>query len=78
MSKVESLFPANDFKVVADNASKEIIMGICMGYDKDGSFVAFAGGVNKDMPVAHQAPTVKDWNFMVDIFKINLITGNYG
>ena len=72
MAKVKSIFPANDFKVVADNASKEIEVGIVIGYDKEGELCVFGGGL-----LDHRQPVAKDWLWMVEAFKLKLIDGDY-
>ena len=42
---VVNIFPANDFEVVAKNASKSLESGIIIGYDKDGYLEVYVGGL---------------------------------
>lgn len=72
MQKVTSIFPANDFKIVADNAAEEIECGIVIGYDKDGILSVFGGGI-----LDGKQPVCKDWLWMIESFKNKLINGDY-
>lgn len=72
MDKVTSIFPANDFKVVSDNAANEIEAGLIIGYDKDGVLCVFGGGL-----IDGKQPVCKDWLWMVESFKNKLINGDY-
>ncbi len=72
MDNVISIFPANSFKVVADNASKEIEVGIVIGYTEDGKLSVFGGGL-----IDGKQPTCKDWLWMVETFKQKMIAGDY-
>jgi hypothetical protein len=72
MSKVIDIFPANDFKVVCENASKDIKCGLIIGYDENNEPVAFGGGLlNKKQPVS------KDWLWIVTEFKHKLLNGDF-
>ena len=73
MSKVIDIYPANDFKVVAENAVKILDVGIVIGYDKDGNLEVFGGGM-----INGKQPVCKDWLWMVEQFNHNLIAGEYG
>lgn len=72
MDKVTSIFPANDFNVVAENAAKELESGIIVGYDKDGYLTIFGGGL-----IDGKQPVCKDWLWMIESFKQKLINGDY-
>jgi len=72
MAVVESIFPANDFRVVADNAAKRIEFGLVIGYDSGGSLRVYGGGL-----MGGKQPTAKDWLWMIDTFKQKLIAGDY-
>jgi len=72
MDNVTSIFPANSFRVVADNAAKDIEVGIIIGYDKDGVLSVFGGGL-----LDGRQPTCKDWLWMVETFKQKMIAGDY-
>lgn len=72
LSNVESIFPANDFEVVAKHAIKEVDVGIVIGYDTAGNLCVFGGGLlNGRQPVA------KDWLWLVETFKQKLVNGDY-
>ena len=68
MNNVTNIFPANDFNVVAENASKELESGIIIGYDQDGCLSGLIDG---------KQPVCKDWLWMVESFKQKLINGDY-
>jgi hypothetical protein len=70
--KVESIFPANDFKVIADNAAEEIEVGLIVGYDADGALCVYGGGL-----LNGKQPTAKDWLWMIEAFKRKLLAGDY-
>lgn len=72
MGEVVSIYPANDFKVVAENASEAIECGIIIGYDSNGELAVFGGGM-----IDGKQPTAKDWLFMVATFQQKLINGDY-
>lgn len=72
MTNVVPFFPANDFKVVAENAAKEIEVGLIIGYDADGSMVVFGGGM-----LDGKQPVCKDWLWLVENFKTKMIAGDY-
>lgn len=72
MSNVTSIFPANNFRVVADSAANEIDVGIIIGYNKDGILSVFGGGL-----LYGRQPTCKDWLWMIETFKQKLIAGDY-
>lgn len=72
MDNVISLFPANSFRVVADNAANGIEVGIIIGYDKDGMLSVFGGGL-----LDGRQPTCKDWLWMIETFKQKMIAGDY-
>lgn len=71
-SKVESIYPANDFKVVANEAGKGLESGLILGYDSDGELRVFGGGMIKGRP-----PTEKDWLMMIEEFKFSLLAGDF-
>lgn len=72
MSNVTSIFPANDFRTVADNAAKEIDVGIIIGYTKEGELSVFGGGL-----LDGRQPVCKDWLWMIETFKTKMIAGDY-
>ncbi len=72
MKKVTEIFPADDFKNVAKNAAEALECGLVIGYDKDGYLCFYGGGL-----IDGKRPRVKDWNFMIDVFKSELIAGKY-
>ena len=72
MSKVVSIFPANDFAVVCDGAKKELEIGIIIGYTKEGTLEVFGGGL-----LDGKQPVAKDWLWLVETFKSKLINGDY-
>lgn len=72
MDNVRSIFPANSFKVVADNAANEIEVGIVIGYTKDGKLSVFGGGM-----LDGRQPACKDWLWMIETFKQKMIAGDY-
>lgn len=72
MSNVVDIFPANDFKVVAENAAKEITHGIVIGYDNEGRLIVFAGGLDDG-----RQPVAKDWLWIIEQFKTKLLRGDY-
>lgn len=69
---IVSIFPANDFSIVAENASKEITVGITIGYNSDGDLCVYGGGM-----LEGRQPTAKDFLWMVETFKHNLVDGVY-
>lgn len=72
MSNIEQIFPANDFKVVLENAKADAAMGLILGLDEDGYPVMYAGGlINGRQPVA------KDWLWLIEDFKRDLMAGVY-
>ena len=72
MSNVIDIFPANDFKVVAESAAKELQSGIIIGYDKEGRLSVFGGGL-----IDGKHPVCKDWLWMIESFKTKLLNGDY-
>ena len=70
--KVESIFSDSDFKVIADNHGKEIEVGLIMGYDSDGDFIIYSGGL-----LDGNKPAQKDWLWMIETLKRNLLDGVY-
>lgn len=72
MSKVKSIYPADDFKVVADNSADEIEVGVIIGYDNDGRLSVFGGGL-----IDGKRPTQKDWLWMIESFKTKMLNGDY-
>jgi len=72
MSNIENIFPANDFKVVCDNASKYIECGMIIGYSEDGEFLVFGGGI-----LDGRQPVSRDWLWMASTFNQNLLNGDY-
>lgn len=72
MSNVTSIYPANDFSVVAKGQASELEVGIIMGYDSDGVFRVYGGGM-----LDGKQPVSKDWLWMVEVFKNNLLNGSY-
>lgn len=69
---ITSIFPANDFDVVLDNAKDNYEYAIIIGYDKNGLLDVRAGGMN-----GHKQPTAKDWLFAIEQFKLKLLNGDY-
>lgn len=72
MSKVISMFPADDFSLAVKNAGEELVVGMIIGYDKDGDFLVYGGGV-----IDGKRPVSKDWLWMAEAFKAKLIAGDY-
>jgi hypothetical protein len=72
MGEIVSIFPANDFKVVADNAKKEIEIGLIIGYDHEGNLLCYGGGL-----LDGKQPIAKDWLWMTETFKTKLINGDF-
>lgn len=72
MNNVRSIFPANSFRVVADNAANEIEVGIIIGYNEYGELSVFGGGL-----LDGKQPTCKDWLWMTETFKQKMIAGDY-
>lgn len=72
MSKVSSIFPANNFEVVADSAKEEIEVGIIIGYDEHGRLCVYGGGM-----MGNRQPVAKDWLWLVETFKRDLLAGDY-
>ena len=69
---VIQLFPADDFKVVCDNAQEQIRCGMILGYDDEGHLIAYGGGL-----LDGKAPVAKDWLWLTEQFKLNLLRGDY-
>jgi hypothetical protein len=69
---VTSIIPSNDFSNSADAAKKEIVCGLILGYDEDGLFCIYSGGL-----LDGKRPTCKDWLWMVSCFKQDLIRGDF-
>lgn len=72
MSSVTSIYPANDFTVVAENAAKEIEVGIIIGYNADGELTVYGGGM-----LDGRQPVCKDWLWMVELFKTKMLNGDF-
>ena len=72
MSNVENIYPANDFSVVAKGPASELEVGIIMGYDSEGVFRVYGGGM-----LDGKQPVSKDWLWMVETFKLNILNGDY-
>ena len=72
MANIENIFPANDFNIVAENASKEIVVGLILGYSDNGELLVYGGGL-----LDKKQPVCKDWLWMVETFKHKLIRGDY-
>lgn len=72
MDNVVSIFPANDFAIVADNAKTEIEVGLIIGYSESGELTAFGGGM-----IDGRQPTCKDWLWMIETFKAKMLAGDY-
>lgn len=72
MSKVESIFPANEFDHVMDCAKGNYESAIIIGYDKDGCLDVRGGGL-----ISGRQPTQKDWLFMIETFKHKMLRGDY-
>lgn len=69
---VVPIFPADDFRVVADAAGKVLGCGIIIGYDKDGKMDVRAGGT-----IDGKRPVLKDWLWLLESFKADLLAGKY-
>ncbi len=74
MDNVQSIYPANDFRVVADSAAKEIKVGIIIGYSEDDELLIFGGGL---LNGSGRQPCAKDWLWMIEKFKSELMSGAY-
>lgn len=72
MDKVVSIFPADNFSVAAKNAAEELVVGMIIGYDKDGDLLVYGGGL-----LDGKRPVSKDWLWMAATFKAKLIAGDY-
>lgn len=72
MNKVSSIFPANDFDHVMDCAKRNYESALIIGYDKNGCLDVRGGGL-----ISGKQPTVKDWLFMIESFKLKLVNGDY-
>ena len=72
IENVRSILPANDFKIVASRAAKEISAGIIIGYSEGGEICTFGGGL-----LNGRQPISKDWLWMVEAFKHKLMAGDY-
>tara|TARA_R110002049_G_scaffold127881_6_gene285065 strand:- start:4235 stop:4459 length:225 start_codon:yes stop_codon:yes gene_type:complete len=72
LSNVTSIFPANDFNQVLDNAKDEIECGIIIGYDENGNLTVYGGGL-----LDGAQPLTKDWLWMVAAFQNKLLNGDY-
>lgn len=72
MSKVLDIFPANNFKVVCNEAAKTLHVGLILGYDENGDLCVFGGGMTQG-----RQPVARDWLWLVEAFKHNLIRGEY-
>ena len=72
MSNLQSIFPANDFKVVLESAKSETTMGIVVGLDEAGELNVFGGGL-----INGRQPTNRDWLWLIESFKQALMNGEY-
>jgi hypothetical protein len=72
MGDVKSIFPADSFCVVAENAKEEIEHGIIIGYDHEGYLSVFGGGLNDG-----KRTTQKDWLWLIEQFKRKMLQGDY-
>lgn len=72
MSNVKDIYPADSVKHVCDNAASEMETALIVGYDKDGDFCVYGGGL-----IDGKRPTAKDWLWMIESFKTKLIDGEY-
>lgn len=72
MSKVSSIYPSNDFDHVMNCAEGKYESALIIGYDKDGKLDVRGGGM-----ISGKQPTIKDWLFMVEAFKLKLMNGDY-
>lgn len=72
MSNIESIFPANDFRIVSKNAADDIEVGIIIGYSSDGELCIYGGGM-----IDGRQPVARDWLWAVETFKQKLINGDY-
>lgn len=72
MSKVESIYPANEFDYVMGAAKDNYEAAIIIGYDKSGRLDVRGGGM-----INGKQPAAKDWLFMIESFKHKLINGDY-
>lgn len=71
-NNVIDIYPANDFAIVAENAAKEIEVGIIIGYSADGELTVYGGGM-----IDGRQPVCKDWLWMIESFKTKMINGDY-
>ena len=74
MSNVTDIFPANKFSTVAENAAREIEVGIVIGFNSNDELCVYGGG----LLLNGRQPVSKDFLWMVEKFKSNLIAGHYG
>ena len=65
------MVPSHDH-FAAKNAGEELVAGLIMGYDKDGDFLVYGGGM-----LDGKRPVSKDWLWMAETFKAKLIDGDY-
>lgn len=72
MGNVVNIYPANDFKVVCDEAAKEITCGIIIGYDNENLVLTYCGGL-----IDGKQPVAKDWLWLIEEFKHHLMSGDY-
>lgn len=72
MSNVRNIFPANNIDLVLENAKGSYESAIVIGYNRDGRLQIYGGGM-----IDGRQPTVKDWLFMVESFKLKLLNGDY-
>lgn len=72
MNNIESIFPANNFSHVLENAKGEIECGIIIGYDEDGVMQVYGGGL-----LDGKQPVCKDWLWLVQTFSKKLLDGDY-
>ena len=69
---VINIFPANNFAAVAENAAKEIEVGLVIGYNAEGDMVVLGGGM-----IDGRQPVCRDWLWLVESFKMKMVNGDY-
>ena len=72
MSNFKSIYPADNFKHVLNNAGEDLECGIIIGYDENGVMQVYGGGL-----IDGKRPVCKDWLWLVESFKSKLINGDY-
>lgn len=72
MNNIENIFPSNEFDYVMDCARDNYESALIIGYDKNGCLDVRGGGM-----ISGRQPTMKDWLFMIEAFKLKLMNGDY-